>query len=385
MSTAPRKLRDYQEITRSRVHAEWSDEINRTAIVLPTGAGKTDIVSQLCLDEIASGGRVLVLAHRSELIDQLIERINAYTPATIGRIQAGWNDLNLITAASVQTLRRPKRMAAIAALHWQPTLVVIDEVHHALAESYLAIAEWAGCFDARRTRLLGVTATLIRGDRQAFDGLFQSVADVITKEWAIKAGILVPAVIKPIKLTRFTDRFRFRSLSDKQLERQDCRRIVEDWQRRAADRITIAYCASIGQAECLVDAFTEADVPVGLVIGTTPYEDREVIYKKLATGDIRVMVNVGVATEGFDCPAVSCILLDRYTENAGLLTQMIGRGIRPYIDPTTGQMKTECLVLDSVEVTSQFRHSVLMDINPRCVRVKQPSRFRRLFDTLRGK
>jgi superfamily II DNA or RNA helicase len=382
--TTPHQLRDYQETAKARVHHEWDTGVTRTAIILPTGTGKTDVIAELCLDEIAAGGKVLALAHRAELIDQLIERMSCYSSkCTVGRIQAGINDINHpMIAASVQTLRRPARMAALDTADWQPSLVVIDEVQHGLAHSYLQIVRWAGCFDDnRRTKLLGVTATLIRGDRQAFDGLFQSVADVMSLGEAFDKKLLAAPVIKRVRLDRFWDRFKFRRLSERQLMDQDSRRIVEAWRRKAKDRITIAYCTNCKEAQSLVDAFTSAEIPVALIIGSTPYEERKLIYKKLAAGDIRVMVNVYVATEGFNCPQVSCIIIDRFTQSPGLLVQIIGRGLRRYTDPVTGKEKTDCLVLDTTGVTEHYDMSTLIDIDPHRVRGYQaPGKFRQLID-----
>jgi len=393
----PRQLREYQQIARDRTDAEWESGVTRTAIVWPTGIGKTDYIADACIDEVAKGGRVLVLAHRSELLDQLTERIAAYSKIPVGRIQAAQNDIGYdLIIAMVQSMCRPKRQAALDAIGWVPTLVVIDEVHHALAKSYLMIARWAGCFDQRRTKLLGVTATLTRGDGQQFDDLFESVADVVTPEWAISQQLLVKYSTKRIKLERRGDRFRqfFRPLTSRGLDERDSQRIAQEWLRKAENRITIVYTSSIKLAHMRTAAFQDAGVPVALVIGSTPYEDRQVIYKKLAAGEIRVMVNVGVATEGFDCPQVSCILLDRYTESPGFLTQMIGRGLRPcidprtgkpWIDPRTGRAKTDCRILDTTGVTDDFDLSTLIDIDPRRIHGGQRSRIRSLWESLTGR
>jgi ATP-dependent helicase IRC3 len=374
MST--RQLRDYQQTGRNRIDAEWEKGITRTAIVWPTGLGKTDLIADACVDEITAGGKVLVIAHRTELLDQLTRRIAEYSSIPVGRIQAKYkNNEQPIIVATVQTICRPKRQAALDGIGWRPTLVIIDEVQHALACSYMKIVRWAGCFDERLTKLLGVTATLTRGDRREFDCLFQSVADVITYAWAFEQRLLVPPAYKQLNLDRFLDRFRFRHLTPDELMERDCQRIARGWQRKADNQITIAYCTSIARAQCLTKAFENIQVPVAIVIGETPYKEREPIYEKLAHGDIRVMVNVGVATEGFDCPQVSCILLDRAPEQPGTLIQIIGRGLR--VLPG----KTKCLVLDTTGITQYFDLTTLIDIDPERVhRTKPRGKLRQLLD-----
>lgn len=392
-------LREYQVEACSDIHAEWESGITRTVIVHSTGLGKTDIIAAICIQEVMAGGRVMVIAHRSELLNQFTERIACYSPIPVGRVQAQRNELDhKIIAGSVQTLCRPERRAKLDEAQWKPTLLVIDEVQHALADSYLDIAEWAGCFDADRlTKLLGVTATLIRGDGLSFDGLFQSVADVRSLDWALSRQLLAKPVTKGIRLDRFWDRFSFRQLTPDELLERNAQRIVAGWVKKAQNRITIAYTGSIKHAQYLLAAFQEANIPAALVIGKTEQEDRKLIYKKLAAGDIRVMVNVGVATEGFDCPQCSCILLARNVQSPGLLVQIIGRGLRmcidpqtkkPWVDPVTGKAKTNCLVLDTTGVTQQFDITTLIDIDKRRIR-QDPTRLQRIaqraIDSLGGR
>lgn len=378
-----RTLRGYQQDARSDIQAEWAAGITRTAIVLPTGSGKTDVIAKVCLDEVATGNKVLILVHRSELADQLIERIECYSSIPVGRLQGNHNRLGRsIIVATVQTLRQPKRRQALSATDWQPNLVVIDECQHSMSDSYLDITEWAGCFDDRKTKLLGVTATLIRGDGQSFDGLFETVANTISYDWAFDQKLLVEPVIKRIKLDRFWDRYR-PITADKLMER-DAQRTVKGWQRKAQNRVTIAYETNRESAHYLTEAFLDAGISAALVIGTTPYKDRTPIYEALAAGEIRVMVNVDVATEGFDCPEVSCILLARVTHSASRFIQMVGRGLRPDVNPITGKEKTDCLILDTTGMAREFDLETLVDIDPSCIRnTEQPSRLQKLWDSFR--
>jgi superfamily II DNA or RNA helicase len=388
----PRQLRDYQEEARANVWADWTSGVRRTVVVHATGLGKTDIIAKLCVDEALAGGTAMVLAERSEPLDQFTERVAEYAPIPVGRIQAQRNEIHCkILAASIQTIRNPKRMAMIDAANNRPTLLIIDECHHGLADSYLDVVEWAGCFEAatrwapdtaydyivhvnasesrRNARLVGFTATLIRGDGQLFDGLFTNVADVKGMDWAIEHGWLVEPYGRTIRVRYSLDHIK-RVSGDLSASgvggviEQAAHDIVKAWEREASDRITIAYAPTIASADVLLDAFTARGHAAEMVIGSTPHEDRKLVYKRLAAGDTRVLVNVGVATEAFDCPPVSCILIARMTENPGLYEQMVGRGLRqlwgsdgkPLIDPHTNQpVKPDCLVLDVVGITQKFQ------------------------------
>ena len=390
-STTTRQLRDYQQEAYDGVWANWRSGVKRTVVVHATGLGKTDIIAKLCIDEALAGGTALVIAERSEPLDQFTNRISEYAAIPVGRIQAERNEIHCkILAASIQTIRNPKRMAMIDDAGNRPTLVVIDECHHALAESYDIVSTWAGCFDAaiaptdltnaehvnwsatqehRTARLVGFTATLIRGDGQLFDGLFTDVADVKGMDWAIEHGWLVEPYGRTIRVRYSLDHIR-RVSGDLSASgvggvvEQAAQEIVQAWENEAANRITIAYAPTIASADMLLDAFLARGHAAELVIGNTPHEDRKLIYKRLAAGETRILVNVGVATEAFDCPPVSCILIARMTENPGLYEQMVGRGLRqlwasdgtPLVDPATGQrIKSDCLVLDVVGITQKFQ------------------------------
>jgi superfamily II DNA or RNA helicase len=379
------------------VRAEWDKGINRTALVHATGLGKTDIIAALATDEIRNNpnGQVIIIAHVGKALDQAAERCALYGPSIpVGRVQAQRNETHCpIITASMQTLRNPKRMARCP----KPTLLIIDECHHALADSYDDIMTWAGCFEAHGTRTLGVTATLIRGDGRKFGGLFTSVAAVRTIEWGINNGPHGPVdpddptdvgwLVRPhgrvIRLRRTLDHIRSigGDLSASGLSpiiEQDAEAIVNAWLDEADNRITAAFAPTVDSAYALADAFRAAGVAAELVIGSTEYEDRELIYKRLAAGQTRVLVNVGVATESFDCPAISCVLIARITQSPGLYIQMTGRGLRPYTNPATGEIKIDCLVLDVVGITRKYKLMTLVDMYPDARRHTTPTLGKRI-------
>lgn len=217
-------------------------------VVHATGLGKTDIIAKLATDEAAAGGLVLLVAHRSEPLDQMTQRCLMHAPAIpVGRAQAGRNEIDRrIIVASVQTICRDARLAQLP----KPTMLIIDECHHALSASYHKVMKHCGSFDAKGTRTLGVTATLIRGDHRGFGGLFTSVADERDIDWAVDNGWLV----RPHGCAVVLDRLR---LLDRVMVRngdfagnelgalitQDAEHIVKAWQNNGENRITAGQTA----------------------------------------------------------------------------------------------------------------------------------------------
>jgi superfamily II DNA or RNA helicase len=406
-----RQLRDYQVETVAAIRAEWVSGITRTAIVAATGLGKGDLIASMCADEVAAGGRVLVLTHRAEIMGQLAARCLLYgcKSRQVGQVQAQLNQLSrAVTVAMVPTLAarlRAVRVAEevaslnpqdragqrnlarrLAALPQKPTMVICDEVHHVCASTWISVLSWAGCFDG--IRMLGVTATLTRGDKKGLGDVIQSVADERGIDWAIERDWLV----KPRGRAVVTDHVDLEhakvSKGDYQdgelgeMVEQDTAQIVKAWIEHAAlpsrnpnlmncselhylddkdkrHRPTVAFCPTVASATALRDEFYLAGIPAGLVIGTTPQAERTRTYAKLATGEINVLCSVMVPTEGWDSPPVSCILQCRPTRLPGLYQQMIGRGLRPH----TESGKTDCLVLDVVGASRYQKLATLVDLH----------------------
>lgn len=374
--TTGRQLRDYQQTAVHNIYRQWEIGNIRTVIVHATGLGKTDIIAKIATDEARQLGPdecIILLGHLDKTLDQMTARCELYAPdITVGRVQAEDNEIdNPIIVAMVQTLRNHKRMAQFTR---RPVVLIIDECHHAAAESYTRIMEWAGSYNTEYPcRTLGVTATLVRGDGKKFGGLFTSVADVRSAEWGIAHGWLVKPFGRSIQLRRMildsiplvAGDWSAKSLGG--YIEQDADQLAAAWLNEAENRITAAFCPTVASTEALRDALISRDVAAELVVGATDDDEREAIYGRLATGVTRVLVNVMVAAESFDCPAIECIMLCRPTKNPGLYMQMVGRGLRPFTDVTTGYTKEDCLVLDVVGVSRKHKIQTLMDMYPHSV------------------
>lgn len=354
-----RQLRDYQQAAVDAVRAEWAAGVNRTAIVLPTGAGKTDCIAKIATDEVRAGGRTLVIAHRSELLDQITERCQMHAPdVPVGRVQAGRNQTRRpITVAMSPTLASEKRRARLP----RPTMVICDEAHHAASPSQMAILAWAGAFDGTPT--MGVTATMARGDRRGLGDVWSSVAYQKSLKWAIDQGWLVEPRGRAVVTDHLDLNTAKVSRGDYQdndlglMVSQDTDQIVKAWAEQAAERPTIAFTPNVQSAEDLTREFLGQGVTAELVIGTTPHTERRGIYSRVSAGETRVLVNVMVGTEGFDLPALSCALMCRPTRSAPLYQQMVGRVLRRHPG------KDSALILDVVGASRRQKLVTLIDLH----------------------
>lgn len=354
-----RVLRDYQVDAVAAVRKSWSSGVTRTGIVMATGLGKTSVLAKLATDEARAGGRVLCLAHRGELLDQIGATCKEFaSDIAVGRVQAGRHEARRpIVVGMAQTLASGKRRAKMI----PPSLVIVDEAHHAASPSYMEILSWAGAFD--RTRTLGVTATMVRGDKRGLGDVWQEVCYELGIKWGIDHGYLVSPrgrVVVTDHLDLDSAKVSRGDYQDGELGgmvEQDVDQIVRAWLEHASDRLTVAFTPNVASAQALAEEFRTAGIPVGEVYGNTPRTERLGIYAQLNRGEIRVLVNVMVATEGFDAPAISCVLMARPTRLPGLYTQTIGRGLRP------ADGKTDCLVLDVVGASRHQRLVTLIDLH----------------------
>lgn len=192
------QMRPYQQAARTAVHREWDEGRNRTLLVLPTGCGKTIVFAKITEDEVRSGNRVLILAHRGELLQQAadkLERTSGLKCAVEKAEQTCLGQWYRVTVGSVQTLMRQKRLAQFPADYFQT--IIIDEAHHAISDSYQVILNhFSGA------HVLGVTATPDRGDKQNLGKVFDSLAYEYTLPQAIHEGYLTPirALTVPIQI-----------------------------------------------------------------------------------------------------------------------------------------------------------------------------------------
>ena len=358
-------LRPYQEAAVNDA-CKALDKHGNTIVVAPTGAGKTIMLSALVGERYKDGKKILVMQHRDELVDQnksKFERINPYiTTSIVNGTVKNWDGNTIFSM--VQTISRERNLRDRPKFD----MIVVDESHHAAADTYLKVIN-AVKEDNPDAEIVGFTATPNRGDGKGLRSVFNNCSHQIEITTLIREGFLVPPKSYVIdcgvgdqlnKVSRKGNDFDMEQVEAIMNHKVINDKVVTEWMDHADGRKTVVFCSTIKHAEDLLESFVEYDVDAKLVTGDTPKDERAETLHELAYGDLEVVVNVSVLTEGFDAPPVSCIVLTRPCSQKGTMVQMIGRGLRT-IDPEEfpGVVKTDCVVLDFG--TSVLTHGSLED------------------------
>lgn len=328
-----------------------------TAVVLPTGTGKTTVFADYGRSEVEVGAcdRVLYLAHRDELIEQAHKRLRLMAPGhTVGMVTATANSAQAQhVVASVPSLGgESDAMARRRNMIKRVGLVVVDEAHHAIAPTYQRVIRHF-C-EERGARLLGLSATLSRSDRKALGKVWKSVAYEKTIGWAIGEGYLV----RPVGVRVQVDDLHLEKIrsSHGDLAAGQVGEAVEGSMapqaiakamlEHAATRPTILFAPTVHSAGVIEDALRAVGFTTALVHGAMAKEARKAALVAFSAGRVQILVNVMVLTEGTDLPRTSCIVIARPTKSRSLYQQMVGRGLR-----LDGPEKVDCLILDVCGVT----------------------------------
>ena len=346
------KLRPYQGDLQKQIEdALANDPKARVMVQLPTGGGKTIIAGALLTSWLTGGRKAVWLTHRKELAEQTCRMLtDAHVPAMTDVKWTPGTDAPAMSQGAVilmaQTVGRRTAKRQVWNRYGADDLMVIDEAHHAAAEGWeRAMLQWPG-------RILGMTATPWRMSRkEGFDHLFGTllcgpqVADLQSGNWLSDARTMLPHPEQRIvggEVDRLSGEFTETGIKLANQDRPNVMTagVLEFWQMHAGDRPTIAYAVSVDHANNLRDMFNEASIPAGVILGDTSGEERNKAITAFRDGTIQVLVNVIVATEGFDLPDASCIAITRPTLSLALYLQMVGRGLRPKDEAGN------CLILD---------------------------------------
>lgn len=397
------KLRPYQQDQLEAIAETFLEKhVNRLLIKSPTGTGKTVTFAELMkwqrirewLETFPAGERrMLVIAHREELLDQAAAKIRAANPGLLVGVEQGDRRASTsldVVVASIQTLaamkfRRLERLTKAMKFR----IVIVDEAHHAAARTYRAALARLGFLppmpddgagDIERAEdtdvaameqalrgwdrvapkdqlLVGVTATPNRSDAVGLGCVFQTIAYSYALRDAIRDGWLVPIVPWAIETDTSLDEvrtnrgeFNQRDLADAVNNELRNQKAVAAWREYADGRPTIAFTVDVAHAHALAAEFDKAGYRAAAVSGETPKDERRAILDRFMNGGLDILANCMVLTEGTDLPIASCILHAKPTKSSTLYEQMTGRGLRLHPD------KTECVVIDLVDVAR--RHSL---------------------------
>ena len=354
-------LRPYQRQALDAVHAAYGRGVRRQLVSLPTGSGKTVLAAHL-IKEV--GTRTVFVVHRDELVGQTLDKVESVVPAlSMGVVKAERDQLGAdVIVASAQTLAVGKRLQRlVAALAGQRVLQIEDECHHSPSPTRRRAISEIGA-----DLLVGLTATPMRADRLGLGEVFEESVFHLPMIDLIAAGQLSP--LKGVRVETEDDLDAVHTVAGEFNERElaetvdtDARnaQIVRSWQQHAAGRKrTVAFCVNVAHAEHLAEAFREAGVAAAAVLGSTPTEERARLFAEFHAGRLPVLTNCMVLTEGYDEPAIDCVLMARPTKSHGLYVQCVGRGARNAREAG----KRDCVVIDFVGNSGRHRLITLPDL-----------------------
>lgn len=321
------ELRPYQQEAEDSIFKEWENGIHKTLLVLPTGCGKTIVFAKVTEECVRQGNRVLILAHRGELLEQAADKIRKATGLGCATEKAEETCLGSwfrITVGSVQSMMRESRLSRFPDDYFDT--IIIDEAHHCISDSYQRVLH-----HFPEARVLGVTATPDRGDMKNLGQVFESLAYEYTLPRAIKEGYLSPikAVTIPLKVDLTgvgvqSGDFKAGDLGtalDPYLEG-----IATEMEKYCRDKKTVVFLPLVKTSQKFRDILNAHGFQAAEVNGES--QDRAEILQEFDVGRYNVLCNSMLLTEGWDCPSVDCIVVLRPTKVRSLYCQMVGRGTR---------------------------------------------------------
>ena len=332
------ELRPYQNQLANDIRGAFGSGANRPLAVSPTGSGKTVLFSYITSQVLKRGSRVIIVAHRREILDQISATLKR-VGVPHGFIQAGKSTSNQpAMVASIQTLAR--RLDTIPA----PDLVIIDEAHHSVSKSYVQMfAAWP------TAKFIGVTATPERLDGKGLGAMFDRMVMGPSVQWLIDNGFLAqPVYYAPREVV---DLSQVHTIAG-DFDRSEAEEIV-DTPRITGDAVThyvrfcnrqraVAFCISVAHAQHVADTFNSCGIPSASIDGTLDPEVRKQRVDDLTAGKILVLTSCELISEGFDLPAVNAAILLRPTQSLSMHLQQVGRALRPYPG------KANAIILDHV-------------------------------------
>lgn len=340
-------LRPYQQEAHDSILEKWGHGADRLLLVLPTGTGKTIVFAAVTSDRVRQGSRVLILAHRGELLEQAADKISKSTGLGSALEKADSSCLGSwfrVVVGSVQTLMRESRLNRFPRDYF--TTIIIDEAHHCISDSYQRVLQY---FD--KAKVLGVTATPDRGDMRDLGSYFEQIAYEYTLPTAILEGYLSPikALTVPLKI----------DISSVGIAQGDFKageigtaldpfleQIATEMETYCRDRKTVVFLPLVKTSQKFRDVLIRHGFEAAEVNGNS--EDRAEVLKDFDDGRYNVLCNSMLLTEGWDCPSVDCIIILRPTKVRSLYSQMVGRGTRLYPG------KEHLLILDFLWLTDRL-------------------------------
>jgi superfamily II DNA or RNA helicase len=339
--------RPYQSRLVDRAEAALKKHGN-TLAVAATGAGKTLMLAWLAA---RVRGQRLIIQHRQELVNQNLTKYRKVNPDH--RVSLFTSDVKSWRGDAVFAMAQTlvKNLAGMPRLG----MIVVDEAHH------IAASTWSKIIEAAKEKnpgvlVAGFTATPERGDKKSLRGTFNNVCDAVTIRELVQLGFLVPPKAFVIDVQRTQEKLRELGKVSDYFDQDEVEKIlntvavnaevVRHWRERAGNRRTIVFCATVQHAQDVAKGFRDGGISSACVHGSMATHERQDLISRFNRGEIQVLTNVMVLTEGFDSPPTSCVVLLRKCSNKGPLIQMVGRGLRTVNPEECGVIKKDCVILD---------------------------------------
>lgn len=340
------QLRPYQAEARDAILSAWDEGYQKTLLVLPTGCGKTVVFASVTENQVRKGHRVLIMAHRGELLTQAADKLKAASglDSVLEKAESSSLGSNIsVTVGSVQSLAQEKRLARFPRDYFQD--IIVDEAHHCLSDSYQRVLEHFP--DAN---ILGVTATPDRGDMKNLGEYFDSKAYEYTMPEAIRQGYLSPVKAQLIPLELDINNVGISNGDYSVGEVGNALepylgQIAQEMKKYCQDRKTVVFLPLIATSQKFCRMLNEVGLRAAEVNGNS--DDRTQVLADFEAGKYDILCNSMLLTEGWDCPAVDCVVVLRPTKVRSLYQQMVGRGMRLYPG------KENLLLLDFLWLTSR--------------------------------
>lgn len=340
------KLRAYQVEAIENLRRHLREGRKKLLLVAPTGAGKTTIACEIIRSAMERGRRVLFLAHRVELINQCSARLDQFgIPHGIIRAQdKRADDAALVQVASVQTLIRRKQAKF--------DLIVIDEAHRSLADSYKRVLE-----AQEGASVIGLTATPCRTDGRGLGEAYNAIVETCSVSELVNQGVLVPAQVWGARnidglesISTVAGDYNRGQLAELMSQSKLIGDVVGQWMSKFKGGKTVVFGVNVEHSIALRDRFLSFGIKASHIDGNTPEDQRAAILQQLRDGEIEVITNCSILTEGWDLPDLACVQIARPTKSLALYLQMVGRGLRSAVG------KTEAIILDHGGCFQRFGH-----------------------------
>ena len=320
------ELRPYQQRAIDKIKRAFSEGRRKVMVCSPTGSGKGVMLSHIINSAAAKGSKVLFLVHRREILNQVSNYMDHYD-IPHGIIMAGdiYDPRHNVNLASIQTIVRRMEHKV-----YDPAdIIVIDEAHHSTADTYLKVIE-----AFQKKLLLGFSATPVRKSGLGLGTMYDELVEVTTIAELVAEGFLAPvryyAPFTPdldgVKIT--AGDYNEKQLNMVMMQGQITKGIIENWQKYGEDRQTICFTATVAHSVAVCEAFQAAGITAEHIDGKTDIDERKAVVARYKRGEVRVLCNCAVFTEGVDIPAISCVIMARPTKSIVMYLQCVGRGMR---------------------------------------------------------